>query len=165
MTRSRGRDSLFDGLRRRTLLRYSVAAAVAVAWGGSAASTMAQSVDLSQWSPDYIRSIAGTEEVDTAADCAAVTPLDYTGRLSYWWSGPTDASPDIDRRINDEFWAAYEGWVDAHCVRRPDTRFTADVIAALKERGYAIRSRPDADNVCLRDYLYATLPKDLSPAK
>ncbi|MEO7247882.1 MAG: FkbM family methyltransferase [Novosphingobium sp.] len=44
-------------------------------------------------------------------------------------------------------------------------RTKADVIAALEERGYAIRSRPDADNVCLRDYLYAALPQDLSPAK
>ena len=67
----------------------------------------AQSVDLSQWSPEYIRSIAGTLEVDTAAHCADVVPLDYAGRVSVWWTGPNDASPEIERRINDEFWAAW----------------------------------------------------------
>ena len=67
----------------------------------------AQSVDLSQWSPEYIRSIAGTTEVDTAGHCAGVVPLDYTGRVSVWWTGPNDASPEIERRINDEFWAAW----------------------------------------------------------
>ncbi|HTN62700.1 MAG TPA: extracellular solute-binding protein [Devosia sp.] len=68
----------------------------------------AQSVDLSQWSPEYIRSIAGTEEVDTAATCAKIVPLDYKGHLSYWWTGPNEASPDIERTINDEFWAAWK---------------------------------------------------------
>lgn len=37
-------------------------------------------------------------------------------------------------------------------------RTKADVTAALEQRGYVIRSRPDAGNVCLRDYLYARLP-------
>ena len=68
----------------------------------------AQSVDLSKWSPEYVRSIAGTETVDTAADCAKVTPLDYKGRVSVWWTGPTDASPDIDRKVHEEFWAAWK---------------------------------------------------------
>ena len=68
----------------------------------------AQSVDLSQWSPEYVRSIAGTETYDTAADCGAVVPLDYTGRLTYWWTGPNEASPQIERDINDEFWAAWK---------------------------------------------------------
>ncbi len=67
----------------------------------------AQSVDLSQWSPEYIRSIAGTVEVDTAADCSQVVPLDYAGRVSVWWTGPNDASPQIERDINDQFWAAW----------------------------------------------------------
>ena len=68
---------------------------------------LAQSVDLSQWSPEYIRSIAGTIEVDTAAHCADVVPLDYAGRVSVWWTGPNDASPQIERDINDQFWAAW----------------------------------------------------------
>ena len=68
----------------------------------------AQSVDLSKWSPEYIRSIAGTETVDTAADCSKVTPLDYEGRVSVWWTGPNDASPDIDHKVHEEFWAAWK---------------------------------------------------------
>jgi multiple sugar transport system substrate-binding protein len=68
----------------------------------------AQSVDLSKWSPEYVKSIAGTEEVDTAADCGKLVPLDYKGKVSVWWTGPTDASPDIERKLNDEFWAAWK---------------------------------------------------------
>jgi multiple sugar transport system substrate-binding protein len=67
----------------------------------------AQSVDLSQWSPEYIRSIAGTATFDTAGDCGSVVPLDYTGRVSVWWTGPNDASPQIERDIDQEFWAAF----------------------------------------------------------
>jgi multiple sugar transport system substrate-binding protein len=70
--------------------------------------TFAQSVDLSQWSPDYIRSIAGTEEFDTAGHCASVVPLDYKGKLTYWWTGPTEASPQIERDINAQFWEAWK---------------------------------------------------------
>ena len=72
------------------------------------APSRAQSVDLSKWSPEYIRSIAGTETVDTAADCAKITPLDYKGRVSVWWTGPNDASPDIDRKVHEDFWAAWK---------------------------------------------------------
>ncbi|HEV7719502.1 MAG TPA: extracellular solute-binding protein [Arsenicitalea sp.] len=68
----------------------------------------AQDVDLSKWSPEYIRSIAGTEKVDTAAECSKVVPLDYKGRVSIWWTGPNEASPDITRKVNDEFWAAWK---------------------------------------------------------
>jgi multiple sugar transport system substrate-binding protein len=70
--------------------------------------TYAQSVDLSQWSPEYIKSIAGTEEFDTAGHCASVVPLDYKGKLTFWWTGPTEASPQIERDINEQFWAAWK---------------------------------------------------------
>lgn len=106
MTNSRGREIPTRWLNRRRLLAYSVTAALTVPLLSGTA--YAQSVDLSQWSPDYIRSIAGTEEVDTAAHCASVVPLDYKGRLTYWWTGPTEASPQIERDINAEFWAAWK---------------------------------------------------------
>ena len=73
----------------------------------AAAAGHAQTLDVSKWSPDYVRSIAGTREVDTAGDCAKVTPLDYKGRLTYWYTGPNDASPDIDKTIDADFWAAW----------------------------------------------------------
>lgn len=61
-------------------LRYSAAAeflfaAAPLAW--------AQSVDSSKWSPGYVRSIAGTEEVDTAQECAKVAPLDIQGTVTF----------------------------------------------------------------------------------
>ena len=45
-------------------------------------------IDVSKWSPEYVDSIAGTIEVDTAAECAKVVPLDYKGHLTYWYVGP-----------------------------------------------------------------------------
>ena len=76
--------------------------------GPAAGFAQDMAIDLSKWSPEYVKSIAGTAKFDTAADCAKITPLDYKGRLSIWWTGPTDASPDIERKINDDFWAAWK---------------------------------------------------------
>ena len=45
--------------------------------------------------------------MDTAADCAKVVPLNYKGRLSYWYVGPNQASPQIDRDMDTAFWAAF----------------------------------------------------------
>ncbi|MCW5720049.1 MAG: sugar ABC transporter substrate-binding protein, partial [Devosia sp.] len=89
--------------------RQVVACAMTAVTTASLMSTTvyAQSVDLGQWSPDYIKSIAGTETFDTAGHCAGVVPLDYAGKLSYWWTGPTEASPRIEHEINDAFWAAW----------------------------------------------------------
>lgn len=106
MTNQRVRESRTSRLNRRQVLAYSVTAAITMPLLGGTA--YGQSVDLSQWSPEYIRSIAGTADVDTAAQCAAVVPLDYKGRLTYWWTGPNEASPQIERDINEEFWAAWK---------------------------------------------------------
>ena len=61
----------------RALARGAIVSALAVSMLNT--SVLAQSVDLSQWSPEYVRSIAGTEEYNTAEQCGAVTPLDYEG--------------------------------------------------------------------------------------
>src|SRR5690242_19184711 len=37
--------------------------------GSSIAAYAAPPVDISKWSPDYVRSIAGTQDFDTAAEC------------------------------------------------------------------------------------------------
>jgi multiple sugar transport system substrate-binding protein len=88
-------------LNRRDMLRYSGAAGLALgAYGPLRA--LAQ-----DWTPDYIKSIAGTLEVDTAAECAKVVPLDYSGSLTYWWVGPNEASPDIDHELTRQFWEAF----------------------------------------------------------
>jgi multiple sugar transport system substrate-binding protein len=64
-------------------------------------------VDLSQWSPEYVRSIAGTEEFDTAEACGAVTPLDYEGKLTFWYQGVFEGDPDLLRQYYKEFFEAF----------------------------------------------------------
>ena len=66
----------------RAVVRGAIASALAVSMMGS--TVLAAGVDLSQWSPEYVRSIAGTETYDTVAGCNAVTPTDYKGRLTFW---------------------------------------------------------------------------------
>ncbi len=102
MTISRDGD-LFD---RRKVLRLTVAATLSASLLSSTA--LAQSVDVSQWSPEYVRSIAGTAEYDTAADCGKVVPNDYTGRVSYWYTGPFEADPEIAHQQDAAFWEAFK---------------------------------------------------------
>src|SRR5258707_10531887 len=64
-------------------------------------------VDLSKWSPDYVRSVAGTKDFDTAKDCAKVTPLDYKGRVTLWYQGIFEGDPDILRQNYKDFFAAF----------------------------------------------------------
>lgn len=64
-------------------------------------------IDPETWTPEYVRSIAGTETVDTAAECSQVVPLDYTGEVSYWYVGPNEAEPELHHKMYDDFWAAF----------------------------------------------------------
>ena len=64
-------------------------------------------VDASKWTPEYIASIAGTESFDTAAECARTVPLNYSGRLTYWYFGPNQASPQLEHQIDAQFWEAF----------------------------------------------------------
>jgi len=89
MAKSSGR-----GLNRRCFLAAS-AAGFAITRLGYPRDAIAQGVDPQRWTPDYIRSIAGTLEVDTAAECYRVVPRDYRGRLTYWYVGPNEASPRL----------------------------------------------------------------------
>ncbi|MBO9126371.1 MULTISPECIES: extracellular solute-binding protein [unclassified Rhizobium] len=96
-------------MNRRHFLALSAAAGVsAVARGVHAAEADGVGVDLSKWSPDYVRSIAGTEHYDTAAECYRVVPKDYSGRLTYWYYGPDQSSPQIDFEMDKAFWAAFK---------------------------------------------------------
>src|SRR6185312_1087767 len=79
---------------------------VASAFMASAMSTSAMAappVDLSKWSPEYVKSIAGTKDFDTAADCAKVTPLDYKGHLTFWYQGVFEGDPDVLRQYYKDF--------------------------------------------------------------
>ena len=96
-------------IHRRKFLAYTAMARLAAA--GLLAplgASRRRRIDLSKWSPEYVKSIAGTEEFDTAAECAKVVPLDYKGRLTYWYTGPTDAEPEITKQMDKEFWAAWK---------------------------------------------------------
>jgi multiple sugar transport system substrate-binding protein len=69
------------------------------------------SVDVSQWSPEYIREIAGTMDFDTKEFCDSVVPLDYEGSVTFSYIGPTEASPQIEWDYDEEFW---EAWADTY---------------------------------------------------
>jgi len=111
MSSKRERDLFHAMLNRRKFLGYSAAAGAAAAGLSlpqlAAAQDTEMGIDPSTWTPEFITSQAGTIEVDTAAECAKVVPLDYTGELTYWWVGPNEASPQIDVDVNDQFWAAF----------------------------------------------------------
>ena len=86
------------------LLRGVAVAAVAL---GPMAATAQEAIDLSKWSPDYVRSIAGTATFDTAAECGKTVPLDTRGRVSVWYTGPADSDPEIVATQDAAFWAAF----------------------------------------------------------
>ena len=96
------------GMDRRTLLGTAAAAAVAGALPGRAdAQGSKTGIDAATWTPDYIASIAGTADYDTAAECAKVVPLNYSGRVTYWYFGPNQASPQIEHDMDKAFWQAF----------------------------------------------------------
>lgn len=90
----------------RRVLKLAVATTLAASL--MSGTVFAQSVDLSKWSPDYVKSIAGTKDFDAAADCGKVVPNDYTGRVSYWYTGPFEADPQIAKDIDKQFWEAFK---------------------------------------------------------
>src|SRR6201986_2803415 len=98
-----------DGFNRRKFLGYSTASVLA-AWLGETIGAMADAktgVDLATWTPENITKNAGTLKIDTAAECAKVVPLDYKGKLTYWWNGTNQSSPEIDRKFETEFFDAF----------------------------------------------------------
>ena len=90
---------------RRELLG-SAAAAVALP-GTLHAQANKTGIDASTWTPEYINKLAGTADYDTAAECARVVPLDYKGRLTYWYWGVNQASTEIERKMEADFFAAF----------------------------------------------------------
>lgn len=93
---------------RRRLLQGAAGTALAAGLPGGLGEARAASQDFSDWTPANIAKMAGTLEVDTAAECAKVVPLDYKGRLTYWYVGPTEAQPRIEHEIDAAFWAAFQ---------------------------------------------------------
>ena len=111
MTSSRTRRSTFD---RRTLMAGAAGLAGAAALRGAAFAQDASQqtgVDPAKWTPEYIQSIAGTLQVDTAADVHAIVPADHQGEIDYINAGPNQASPPIDREIYAQF---FEAWAQLY---------------------------------------------------
>ena len=71
------------------------------------ADTTNRAISPDDWNPETIRRLAGTIEVNTAEEASKVVPLDHSGRVSYWYVGPNQASPEIDRQFDADFWAAF----------------------------------------------------------
>lgn len=106
MTHLQGRLPRSGSPIRRQFYAYALAGLTTMSLMSTTA--FGQAVDLSKWSPEYIRSIAGTETFDTAADCGAVVPNDYAGRVSYWYTGPFEADPKIAHEQDAAFWEAFK---------------------------------------------------------
>lgn len=106
------RAILQSPLGRRQLLRAGVTAAGLGAFlAANPRFALAQAdktgVDPATWTPEHIKEIAGTLEVDTAAEVAKIVPLDYAGNSSYWYVGPNEASADIEKTIDATFWEGF----------------------------------------------------------
>jgi multiple sugar transport system substrate-binding protein len=106
------RSSHVDGGRLvfdRRQLMSGLAAGTALTLSGTAfAQGSKTGVDATKWTPEYIKSIAGTETYDTAAECYRVVPREYKGKLTYWYFGPTQASPQIEHEFDAQFWTAFK---------------------------------------------------------
>ncbi|MBJ6985857.1 extracellular solute-binding protein [Devosia sp. MC521] len=106
MTHSQGRFTRSGWACARRVSAYALATATTASMLSLPA--MAQTVDLSKWSPEYVKSIAGTHTFDTNGDCAAVVPADYKGKVSYWYTGPFEADPEIAHKVDKDFWEAFK---------------------------------------------------------
>ncbi len=89
----------------RALAHGVTAAAMAASLLTSTA--LAQSVDVTKWSPEYVREIAGTEEFDTVGHCNTVTPTDYQGKLTFWYQGVFEGDPQVMRDNYLDFFKAF----------------------------------------------------------
>ena len=88
-----------------TALRGAIVSAMAVSLAVPPA--LAESVDLSKWSPEYVRQIAGTEEFNTVEHCNTVTPTDHKGKLSFWYQGVFEGDPDLLRQYYKDFFDTF----------------------------------------------------------
>ena len=61
-----------------------------------------------KWSPEYVKSIAGTEKFDTAGRLRRGRAERLHRPLSYWYTGPFEADPRSARRQDKAFWEAFK---------------------------------------------------------
>jgi len=107
-TEMRKLPSFLRRLDRRRFLRVAAGSGLVVAQLMSSAAWAADAdIDLSKWSPEYVKSIAGTAEFDTAAHCNEIVPLDYKGRLTFWYQRVSEADPEIAKEYYDKFFETF----------------------------------------------------------
>jgi multiple sugar transport system substrate-binding protein len=109
MSSHHDRDVLSRQLNRRQVLRGAAAGltAAGLARAGAFAQSENTGVDPATWTPENIRAQAGTLEVNTAEEVAQVVPLDYSGKVTYWQAGPEPTEPELTRKLDEEFFAAF----------------------------------------------------------
>src|SRR4029453_3099138 len=97
-------------LNRRQVLGLGAAAGLTagLARTGVFAQSENTGVDPATWTPENIRAQAGTLQVNTAEDVAKVVPVDHAGKISFWYAGPNEASPELEKQIDADFWAAFK---------------------------------------------------------
>ena len=94
----------------RTLLAFAHRTASALAIGSlMTTSALAQSVDLSKWSPEYVKLDRrhrgrSTRQATAARSCRSTTRASVT----FWYTGPFEADPQIAHDIDKEFWEAFK---------------------------------------------------------
>ena len=134
MSTQRYREIFNRELNRRKFIVHGAAAGAAVALGPTALTLAQDTIDPTNWTPEYITSIAGTLEVDTAAECAKVVPLDTRGKLTYWYVGPNQASRRIEHEIDEQFWDGLRGDLSEHHGRQAEPRLQRDARQAAHRR-------------------------------
>jgi multiple sugar transport system substrate-binding protein len=60
-------------------------------------------VDPTKWNPETVEAMAGTVQVDTAADLHKLVPETTEGSIQYWNVGPSQGEPQVDFDLYDEF--------------------------------------------------------------
>ncbi|MGN6563947.1 MAG: ABC transporter substrate-binding protein [Thermomicrobiales bacterium] len=84
------------------------APAAATAPAASPGANTRTGITAAEWNPEAIKAQAGTLKVDTKADVAKITPLDYKGKLTVWYTGPDASTPKIQADFDTQFWAAWK---------------------------------------------------------
>lgn len=64
-------------------------------------------IDPETWTAEYVMSIAGTEDANTAEECSQITPLDHEGEVTFWFYGTTEAHPQIERDMEKAFFDSF----------------------------------------------------------
>src|ERR671911_1215440 len=67
-------------------------------------------VTAEEWNPDTIKALAGTTEVDTAAQLHALIPETTEGSVQYWNVEPNQAEPEIAHEMYQAFLDAFAGY-------------------------------------------------------